>query len=308
MEPGCARSAQRVGLSHVHVCRNLARLPLATKPCVKTLNALPEIITSIVQSPQRDLFLIPPVAASAILWVKTFNLLKMNGVLHQNLSRKLVHTTAGPLFVATWPLFSMDPGARFCAAVIPALNALRLIVVGSGLVKDDAMVKSVSRSGNRAELLGGPLYYCFVLIGATLFCWRDNPAGMIAISLMCGGDGLADIIGRKFGKSNPLPYNTNKSFAGSLAMFVGGLAMSALYISVFCSLGYYPCYTLTTLLPPLLLICLAATLLESLPINTLLDDNISVPILAAGMALALLPTTRVAVAALAVPSLISAAL
>ena len=35
-----------------------------------------------------------------------------------------------------------------------------------------------------------------------------------------GGDGLADIIGRRFGGVK-LPWNTAKSWAGSLAMFIG---------------------------------------------------------------------------------------
>ena len=46
-------------------------------------------------------------------------------VILQKLSRKLVHITAGPLFVLTWPLFSCTPQSRYFAAVIPALQALR---------------------------------------------------------------------------------------------------------------------------------------------------------------------------------------
>ena len=46
-------------------------------------------------------------------------------LLPQKLSRKLVHITAGPLFVLMWPLFSWAPSARLYAAVIPALNSLR---------------------------------------------------------------------------------------------------------------------------------------------------------------------------------------
>lgn len=46
-------------------------------------------------------------------------------LLVQKLSRKLVHITAGPLFVLMWPLFSWAPSARLYAAVIPALNSLR---------------------------------------------------------------------------------------------------------------------------------------------------------------------------------------
>jgi phytol kinase len=52
------------------------------------------------------------------------------------------------------------------------------------------------------------------------------PPGLVAISLMCGGDGLADIIGRRFGSTNKLPFNKSKSLAGSLAMLVGGTLMA----------------------------------------------------------------------------------
>ena len=40
------------------------------------------------------------------------------------------------------------------------------------------------------------------------------------LCLMCGGDGLADIIGRKYG-SLKLPFNKKKSWIGSVAMFAG---------------------------------------------------------------------------------------
>ncbi len=36
-----------------------------------------------------------------------------------------MHITSGPLFVAMWPLFSSQPYARYCAALICVLNALR---------------------------------------------------------------------------------------------------------------------------------------------------------------------------------------
>lgn len=94
------------------------------------------------------------------------------------------------------------------------------------MVSDPGLVKSVSREGDRSELLKGPLYYVIVLITATILCWRQQPAGLVAVSVMCGGDGLADIVGRRLGAGNKLPWNPQKSLAGSLAMFFGGLAMA----------------------------------------------------------------------------------
>ena len=74
----------------------------------------------------------------------------------------------------------------------------------------------------RAELLRGPLYYVLVLLAATTWYWRDSPVGFVACSLMCGGDGLADVVGRRWGASGRLPWNPDKSWAGSAAMLLGG--------------------------------------------------------------------------------------
>jgi hypothetical protein len=50
-------------------------------------------------------------------------------------------------------LRSASPSARLFAAAVPLLNMLRLLSVGLGFVKDDGLVGSVSRSGDRQELL-----------------------------------------------------------------------------------------------------------------------------------------------------------
>ena len=51
--------------------------------------------------------------------------------------------------------------------------------------------------------------------------------GVAVFSLMCGGDGLADIVGRRLGKTHKLPWNASKSWAGSGAMFLGGCPLGA---------------------------------------------------------------------------------
>eukprot|EP00983_Pelagomonas_calceolata_P050657 1142074-Pelagomonas_calceolata.AAC.3 len=43
----------------------------------------------------------------------------------------------------------MQPWARVFAAIVPALNGVRLLAVGTGVVKDEGLVASVSRSGVR---------------------------------------------------------------------------------------------------------------------------------------------------------------
>jgi phytol kinase len=59
---------------------------------------------------------------------------------------------------------------------------------------------------------------------STLLFWRNSLAGVVVISVMCGGDGLADIVGRTWGREK-LPWNARKSWLGSAAMLGGSLAM-----------------------------------------------------------------------------------
>jgi phytol kinase len=92
------------------------------------------------------------------------------------------------------------------------------------------------------------------------------------LMLLCGGDGLADIIGRRFG-SHKLPWNAGKSWAGSLGMFLGGWIFSAAILSVFVATGHLP-QPFSAYLLPLTLVALAGTLVESLPLHDV--DNLTV--------------------------------
>jgi phytol kinase len=200
--------------------------------------------------------------------------------MQQKLSRKLVHTLAGPLFLVCWPLFSSAPYAQYLAALVPSLNGIRLVLAGTGTVKDPRAIAAMTRTGDPAELLRGPLYYVIVLLSVTALYWRESPVGLVVTSLMCGGDGLADIIGRRFGQLNPLPWNPEKSWAGTSAMFAGGLGMALLLLWYFSALGYQN-LEFSTSAGVLVVIALVATVIESLPINKILDDNLSVPGVAA---------------------------
>lgn len=73
---------------------------------------------------------------------------------------------------------------------------------------------------SRQELLRGPLLYITIVVSVTLLFWRESPIGLLVLCLMCGGDGLAHIVGRRYGSAK-LPFNHSKSWVGSLAMFTG---------------------------------------------------------------------------------------
>lgn len=219
------------------------------------------------------------VSLGALLWVRIFDELMRFRVLEQKLSRKLVHITTGLVFMLTWPLFSEAPEARIYVALVPLANAVKLLLLALGITKDEAAVRSISREGNPRELLRGPMFYVIAFISNVVFFWRNSPVGIVAMALMCAGDGVADIVGRRYG-SEKLPWNRNKSWAGSMAMFAAGLPLSLLFISYFSGFGYFECDWWSTVWR-VAIITFCATLVESLPITEKLDDNLTVPLTAA---------------------------
>lgn len=96
------------------------------------------------------------------------------------------------------------------------------------------MVNSVSRTADRAELIRGPLIYVLVLIAATALSWRSGVVGVCVVAMMCGGDGVADLVGRRWGSAK-LPWNRGKSWAGSAAMFAGGCALACACVPLLAS-------------------------------------------------------------------------
>jgi phytol kinase len=106
----------------------------------------------------------------------------------------------------------------------------------------------------------------------TILFWKDSPIGMVALMMMCGGDGIADVIGRNI-PSAKLPHSPNKSVAGSLGVFFGGLILSASVLFVYVSVGVFAAPFKNYLLP-LLAIAVVATIIESLPHRDV--DNITV--------------------------------
>ncbi|KAG5004681.1 hypothetical protein AAZX31_10G189500 [Glycine max] len=208
--------------------------------------------------------------------VRAFDELTRRNILQQGLSRKLVHILSGLLFLVSWPIFSNSPKARYFAAFVPLVNCLRLLVNGLSLASDEGLIKSVTREGDPLELLRGPLYYVLILILSALVFWRESPIGVISLAMMCAGDGIADIIGRRYG-SMKIPYNEHKSLAGSMSMLVFGFLVSIGMLYYYSVLGHVQLDWASTL-PRVAFISFVATLVESLPITKVVDDNISVPL------------------------------
>ncbi|GMY23089.1 probable phytol kinase 1, chloroplastic isoform X1 [Fagus crenata] len=222
------------------------------------------------------------IVAGAYALVSAFEFLTQRNLIQQSLSRKLVHVLSGLLFMVSWPIFSTTTEARFFACLAPLVNCLRLVIYGLSLASDEGLIKSVTREGKPEELLRGPLYYVLILIICALFFWRESPVGVISLAMMCGGDGVADIIGRRFG-SLKIPYNQQKSWAGSISMFVFGFLLSIGMLQYYSVLGYLQLDWVWTV-QKVALVSLVATVVESLPTTEVVDDNISVPLVSMAVA------------------------
>lgn len=214
--------------------------------------------------------------ALALLWLRLNDYLAHRGIISSHLSRKIIHAGTGPIFVLCWLLFTEDPSARYLAALVPLGITIQFFLIGIGVLRDQASVDGMSRTGDPREILRGPLFYGIVFVLLTVIYWHDSPIGITALMLLCGGDGLADIFGKRI-KSNPLPWSPTKSWAGSAAMLAGGWIFSILVLTIFSATGKID-ITLSGLWIPVTIIALAATLVESLPIKDL--DNLTVPAIA----------------------------
>ncbi len=222
--------------------------------------------------------------ALALLWLRFNDFLAHKGWISGPVSRKIIHMGTGPIFVLCWLLFPEVPSARYLAALVPLSITLQFLLVGLGVIKDQASVEAMSRSGNPREILRGPLYYGIVFVVLTLLYWRDSMIGIVALMLLCGGDGLADIVGKKMGRRQ-IPWSREKSVQGSIAMFLGGWLMALGVLYAYIQSGMFDT-SFVSLLPGVTLIALAGTLIESLHFKDI--DNITVPVLAVALGYILL--------------------
>ena len=217
--------------------------------------------------------------AVSIIFLRSMDYIAHRGWMDSRLSRKVIHIGTGPLFVLCWFLFQETPDARWLAALVPFAVTVQFALIGLGVIKDEASVEAMSRSGDPREILRGPLFYGIMFVVLTIVFWRDTPTGIVALMMLCGGDGIADIIGRKV-KSPKLSWSENKSIAGSLGVFFGGWILSALILFIYVNAGVFAA-PFSLYLIPLTLIALGTTIIESLPFKDV--DNITAPVVSALM-------------------------
>jgi phytol kinase len=214
--------------------------------------------------------------AFSVIFLRLMNFIAQRGWMDSRLSRKVIHIGTGPLFVLCWLMFSDTANGRWLAALVPFVITIQFALVGFGIIKDPAAVQSMSRTGDPKEILRGPLYYGIMFVALTLIYWKDSLIGIPALMVLCGGDGIADIVGRRI-SSPRLPWSREKSLAGLLGVFVGGWLLTMLVFAVYVWMGAFS-GPMTRFLIPVTIVALVAAFTESLPFKDI--DNITVTIAA----------------------------
>lgn len=178
---------------------------------------------------------------------------------HGEISRKFIHITVGS-FVAFWPIF-------LSWHEIELLSLAFLIVVSiSKYLHIFKAIHSVQRP------TWGEVYFALA-VGSVALITHSKLIYMTALLQMSLADGLAAIIGTRYGKRQKyLVFGQVKSIIGSLTFFVISLATLLVYSRTG---GLGPS------LPIMLSLAVGATFLENFGVFGL--DNLCVPLLIAAV-------------------------
>jgi uncharacterized protein (TIGR00297 family) len=183
-------------------------------------------------------------------------------------ARKLIHIGFGACalllrYIAWWE-------AALVAAVALAFNLLVMPRIGRRIYRDGELERRLTS--------GVVLYPAAVLMLVLAFPDRLDIVAA-AWGILAVGDGMSCVVGRRYGRRR-IPWNRDKSIAGSVALFLfGGLAGAAL--AWWCRPAVVPPAYLWFSLAAPFAASLVAAFVETIPVR--LDDNVSVPASAAAV-------------------------
>lgn len=144
----------------------------------------------------------------------------------QDISRKLVHIAAGS-WIIFWAFYDNSHWSKYFNIAPALIWSILLLQKGFFAKPEDEAVKTMTRAGDRRELLKGPLYFTLVMnLMGTLF--YNTTLSVTAMSYLGWGDGIAPIFGKKFGK-HKFKFLSEKSIEGSFAFLIFGFLSSLLF-------------------------------------------------------------------------------
>ena len=188
-----------------------------------------------------------------------------NHNLPRDISRKITHICAGSAIMFL-PLYIDSGWSHFLNITVFAVWTVLLIQKGLFAADDDQAVKTMTRTGNKGELLKGTLYFVIVAMICGTFYYKQA-AGVMAMAMLGWGDGLAPIIGTRYGK---IKYHilSDKSVEGSLAFLAGSLCAGLFFVHLIVPESFDA--------TKIIIIALIATVVEGVSPKEV--DNLTIPV------------------------------
>jgi dolichol kinase len=147
--------------------------------------------------------------------------------LPQDISRKITHIGAGSL-IGFLPLYSDLDWSNYLNVTIFLVWIVLLVQKGLFAQPEDEAVRTMTRTGDRRELLKGPLYFVIVATLCGTILYKSLP-GIVAMATLGWGDGVAPIVGSRYGRWKYRIFS-DKTVEGSLAMLIFGFAASVFFV------------------------------------------------------------------------------
>ena len=188
-----------------------------------------------------------------------------NHNLSRDISRKITHICAGSVIIFL-PLFQDGHWSQYLNVSVYVLWALLFIQKGFFASDDDQAVKTMTRTGDKHELLRGTLYFVIAGIICGTVYYKQFP-GVLAMAILGWGDGLAPVIGMKLGKIKYKAF-CKKTVEGSLAFFIGSVLAGVFFVWLIIPAAFN--------VSTILIIALVATIVEGLSPKEV--DNILIPL------------------------------
>ncbi|TVQ40109.1 MAG: hypothetical protein EA384_04165 [Spirochaetaceae bacterium] len=210
-----------------------------------------------------DLIGLAAAYAMIIAVIAIAGLLLRNGLFTPTLSRKFIHIS-----VAHWWLIAMLFHTRaLFAAIGPAT-----FIVFNWIAYRRHLLAAMEDPEHRRNL--GTVYFPISLLILVLLCYGGPLplyVGAIGVLVMGYGDGLASVVGSRWGRLRITLPGIDKSVLGSATMFLASGVVVALFM-----LRFQPTATTSLVLTAAAATAAAATLIElATPFGF---DNITVPI------------------------------
>ncbi len=175
------------------------------------------------------------------------------------LTRKVVHIGSGNVILLAW-WFDISTQVIVSAAIISAI-----ITIISYIIPILPSIESIGRKSF------GTLFYAISIGVLTAYFWQNSPQyAVVGILIMTWGDGMAAVIGQRFGRHHYQIGQITKSWEGSLAMTASSFSVSELVLLSIEGNNWQ-------ILVISLIVALTATILEAF--SKLGIDNLTVPLI-----------------------------